>query len=172
MQEFMDFCGLDNVEVTHVADVTSTGRMRMFNHGVKVCDIARSFIDSAGAKHFAKAAVAAVEDKDPFKREPEGKTMAEKLTNLMASPNVASQKGLVEMFDSTIGRSTVLMPYGGARQTTETQASVQKLPADGYTDTASVLAFGYNPDIAKWSPYHSAAYSVVEACTKVACTGA
>ena len=90
----------------------------------------------------------------------------------MSSPNVASQKGLVEMFDSTIGRSTVLMPYGGRRQATETQVSVQKLPTDGHTDTASVMAFGYNPDIARWSPYHSAAYAVVEACTKVACTGA
>ena len=91
---------------------------------------------------------------------------------VMSSPNVASQKGLVEMFDSTVGRSTVLMPYGGSRQTTETQVSVQKLPTGGYTDTASVMAFGYNPDLAVWSPYHSAAYAVVEACTKVACAGA
>ena len=64
------------------------------------------------------------------------------------------------------------MPYGGARQATETQVSVQKLPVDGYTNTASVMAFGYNPDLALWSPYHSAAYSVVEACTKLACCGA
>jgi len=94
------------------------------------------------------------------------------MLNVMSSPNVASQKGLVEMFDSTIGRSTVLMPYGGARQATETQVSVQKLPADGFTNTASVMAFGYNPDLAVWSPYHSSAYAVVEACTKVACCGA
>ena len=94
------------------------------------------------------------------------------MLSVMASPNVASQKGLVEMFDSTIGRSTVLMPYGGKRQTTETQVSVQKLPMDQYTETASVMAFGYNPDLALWSPYHSAAYAVVEACTKVACAGA
>ena len=172
MDEFIKYCGLDNIEVTHVADVTATGRMRMFNKGVKVCDLTRKFIDSAGAKHYAKAVISAVEDKDPFKREPAGATMEEKLTSLMSSPNVASQKGLVEMFDSTIGRSTVLMPYGGQRQTTETQVSVQKLPCDGYTDTASVMAFGYNPDIAKWSPYHAAAYSVVESCTKVACSGA
>ena len=172
MDEFIKYCGLDNIEVTHVADVTATGRMRMFNKGVKVCDLTRKFIDSAGAKHYAKAAISAVEDKDPFKREPAGATMEEKLSSLMSSPNVASQKGLVEMFDSTIGRSTVLMPYGGQRQTTETQVSVQKLPCDGYTDTASVMAFGYNPDIAKWSPYHAAAYSVVESCTKVACSGA
>ena len=172
MERFKELCAIDNIEVTHVADVTGSGRMRMFNAGVKVCDLTREFIDSAGAKHYAKAAVSAVEDCDPFVREPEGSTLAERMAAVMGSPNVASQKGLVEMFDSTIGRSTVLMPYGGRRQATETQVSVQKLPTDGHTDTASVMAFGYNPDIARWSPYHSAAYAVVEACTKVACTGA
>ena len=171
-ERFMALCAADNIEVTHVADVTDTGRMRMFDAGVKVCDLSREFIDSAGAKHYAKAEILPVEDKDPFVRTPEGKTLAEKMLSVMASPNVASQKGLVEMFDSTIGRSTVLMPYGGKRQATETQVSVQKLPVDGYTDTASVMAFGYNPDLALWSPYHSAAYAVVEACTKVACAGA
>ncbi len=171
-ERFMALCGADNIEVTHVADVTDTGRMRMFDAGVKVCDLSREFIDSAGAKHYAKAEILPVEDKDPFVRTPEGKTLAEKMLSVMASPNVASQKGLVEMFDSTVGRSTVLMPYGGERQLTETQVSVQKLPVDGYTDTASVMAFGYDPDLAVWSPYHSAAYAVVEACTKVACAGA
>jgi phosphoribosylformylglycinamidine synthase len=171
-ERFEELCAIDNIEVTHVADVTASGRMRMYNGGVKVCDLTREFIDSAGAKHFAKAAINAVEDRDPFLREPAGETLAERMVSVMGSPNVASQKGLVEMFDSTIGRSTVLMPYGGRRQATETQASVQKLPADGHTDTASVMAFGYNPDLARWSPYHSAAYAVVEACTKVACTGA
>ncbi|MBO4918182.1 MAG: phosphoribosylformylglycinamidine synthase [Bacteroidales bacterium] len=171
-EKFEELCAIDNIEVTHVADVTASGRMRMYNNGVKVCDLSREFIDSAGAKHYAKAAINAVEERDPFVREPAGETLAERMVSVMGSPNVASQKGLVEMFDSTIGRSTVLMPYGGSRQTTETQASVQKLPADGHTDTASVMAFGYNPDLARWSPYHSAAYAVVEACTKVACTGA
>ena len=169
---FEELCAVDNIEVTHVADVTDSGRMRMYYSGVKVCDLSREFIDSAGAKHYAKAAIAAVEDRDPFFREPAGETLEEKMLSVMGSPNVASQKGLVEMFDSTIGRSTVLMPYGGRRQATETQSSVQKFPTDGYTDTASVMAFGYNPDLARWSPYHSAAYAVVEACTKVACTGA
>jgi phosphoribosylformylglycinamidine synthase len=169
---FKALCAADNVEVTHVADVTATGRMRMFSGGIKVCDLSRDFIDSAGARHYAKAAVGSVEDRDPFARKPEGATMEERMKSVMSSPNVASQKGLVEMFDSTIGRSTVLMPYGGRRQATETQVSVQKLPVSGYTDTASVMAFGYNPDLALWSPYHSAAYAVVEACTKVACSGA
>ena len=172
MQRFRELCALDNIEITHVADVTATGRMRMFFHGEKVCDLTREFIDSAGAPHFAKAAIAAVEKRNPFVREPAGASLEEKMLSVMASPNVASQKGLVEMFDSTIGRSTVLMPYGGKRQETETQVSVQKLPSDGFTNTASVMAFGYNPDLALWSPYHSAAYAVVEACTKVAAAGA
>ena len=168
----MELCAVDNIEVTHVANVTDTGRMRMFYGDTKVCDLTREFIDSAGAKHYAKAEILPVEDIDPFQRKPEGETLEAQMVSVMGSPNVASQKGLVEMFDSTIGRSTVLMPYGGRRQTTETQVSVQKLPMDQYTETASVMAFGYNPDLALWSPYHSAAYSVVEACTKVACAGA
>ena len=168
----MELCAVDNIEVTHVANMTDTGRMRMFYGDVKVCDLTREFIDSAGAKHYAKAAILPVEDRDPFVRVPEGETLEQQMCSVMASPNVASQKGLVEMFDSTVGRSTVLMPYGGRRQATETQVSVQKLPMDEYTETASVMAFGYNPDLAVWSPYHSAAYAVVEACTKVACAGA
>ena len=171
-ERMMELCAVDNIEVTHVANVTDTGRMRMFYGEVKVCDLTRTFIDSAGAKHYAKAAILPVEDKDPFRQKPAGETLEQKMLSVMASPNVASQKGLVEMFDSTIGRSTVLMPYGGMRQTTETQVSVQKLPMDEYTETASVMAYGYNPDLALWSPYHSSAYAVVEACTKVACAGA
>ena len=170
--EFEKYCAADNIEVTHVADVTSTGRMRMFNKGEKVCDITREFIDSAGAKHYSKACIGAVDNVDPFERQPEGDSFAEQLTDLMAQPNVASQKGLIETFDATIGRSTVIMPFGGSRQATESQVSCQKLPTAGYTDTASVMAFGYNPDIARWSPYHGAAYAVVEACTKVVASGA
>ncbi|MCR4824358.1 MAG: phosphoribosylformylglycinamidine synthase [Bacteroidales bacterium] len=168
---FEAYCGSENVEVTHVADVTDRGRMRMFYHGTSVADLSREFIDSAGAKHYAQAAIGAVEDIDPFRREPEGATLREKMVATLSDPNVASQKGLVEMFDATIGRSTVLMPYGGALQATETQVSVQKLPADGYTDTASMMAFGYDPFLSSWSPYHGAAYAVVDACTKVAASG-
>jgi len=97
--------------------------------------------------------------------------LKEKLLNNLSDANVVSQKGLIEMFDSSIGRSTVLMPYGGELQLTETQVSVQKLPTDGYTDTASMMAFGFNPVISKWSPYHGAAYSMVEACAKVVAAG-
>ena len=143
----------------------------MYNGGRLVVDLKRSFIDSAGARHYAKACIGAVEDIDPFRREVAGESLKDKLNNNLKDPNVVSQKGLIEMFDSTIGRSTVLMPYGGELQLTETQVSVQKLPTDGYTDTASIMAFGFNPVISKWSPYHGAAYSMVEACAKVVAAG-
>ena len=169
--EFMEYCHSENIEVTHVADVTDTERMRMFYSDKIVADLQRKFIDSAGAKHFAKAEIAAVEEKNPFCRKVEGETLKEKLLNNLSDANVVSQKGLIEMFDSSIGRSTVLMPYGGELQLTETQVSVQKLPTDGYTDTASMMAFGFNPVISKWSPYHGAAYSMVEACAKVVAAG-
>ena len=170
--EMIAYCQSENVEVTHVADVTDKGRMRMFNGDRLIVDLSREFIDSAGAKHYAKATVGAVEDKDPFQRTVPGDNLTDKIFHNLQDPNVTSQKGLIEMFDSTIGRSTVLMPFGGMLQTTETQVSVQKLPTDGYTDTASIMAFGYNPFIASWSPYHGAAYSVVEACAKVVAAGA
>lgn len=171
-KQFMEYCHSENIEVTHVADVTDTQRMRMFYGDKVVADLQRKFIDSAGAKHYAKAEIAAVEEKDPFRRKVEGESLKEKMVNNLSDPNVVSQKGLIEMFDSTIGRSTVLMPYGGELQLTETQVSVQKLPTDGYTNTASMMAFGFNPVISKWSPYHGAAYSMVEACAKVVAAGA
>jgi len=171
-KQFMEYCHSENIEVTHVADVTDTQRMRMFYGDKVVADLQRKFIDSAGAKHYAKAEIAAVEEKNPFRRKVEGESLKEKMVNNLSDHNVVSQKGLIEMFDSTIGRSTVLMPYGGELQLTETQVSVQKLPTDGYTNTASMMAFGFNPVISKWSPYHGAAYSMVEACAKVVAAGA
>ena len=171
-EEFMRYCREENIEAVHVADVTDTARMRMFYGDRLVVDLSREFIDSAGAKHYAEATVGAVEDRDPFRREVAGETVAERFANNLRDRNVLSQRGLIEMFDSTIGRSTVLMPFGGRTQRSETQVSVQKLPTDGYTDTASVMAFGYNPALASWSPYHGAAYAVVEAAAKVVAAGA
>lgn len=170
---FAALCREENVEVTHVAEVTDTARMRMFNGGKLVVDLKRSFIDSAGASHFASATVGTVEDKDPFAPE-EGasdENLKERIYALLRRPDVCSQKGLVEMFDSTIGRSTVLMPFGGMLQKTETQVSVQKLPTLGYTDTASIMAYGFDPYLSEWSPYHGAAYAVVSSCAKVVAAG-
>lgn len=170
-EEFKALCHSENIEVTHVAEVTDTARMRMFYGDKVVVDLTRAFIDSAGAKHYSKATIGAVEDRDPFFRDVPGKNLKERMFANLQDPNVTCQKGLIEMFDSTIGRSTVLMPFGGELQTTETQVSVQKLPVKGYTDTASMMAFGFNPDICEWSPYHGAAYSFIEACSKVVAAG-
>jgi len=167
------YCQRDNVEVTYVADVTNTGRMRLYYKGETIVDLSREFIDSAGAKHYAQATIGKVTDTMPslLGAEVEGNTLQEKWCKVLSQPNVTSQKGMIEQFDATIGRSTVLMPFGGKTQMTETQVSVQKLPADGFTNTASMMAFGYNPFLSEWSPYHGAAYAVVEAAAKVVAAG-
>ncbi len=171
-EEFVSYCESENIEVVHVADVTDTNRMRMYYKGRTIVDLSREFIDSAGALHYAQAQISKVEKVNPFVRTLEGESAKEHIVNNLSDKNVLSQKGLIEMFDATIGLSTVLMPFGGKTQRTETQVSVQKLPIlKGFTNTSSIMAFGFNPDIAEWSPYHAAAYSVVEACAKVVAAG-
>ena len=171
-EAFEKYCREENLEVTHVADVTDTNRLRMYNKGVLMVDLSREFIDSAGAKHFSDATVAAAEERNPFPSEVEGSDLKAKMVATLQDNNVVSQRGLIEMFDSTIGASTVLMPFGGRTQNSETQVSVQKLPTEGYTDTASIMAYGYNPFISSWSPYHGAAYAVIENIAKVVAAGA
>lgn len=173
MEEFVKYCHEENIEVRHVADVTDSGRMRMMRDGKVVADLKREFIDSAGAPHYAKAVIKSVELCNPFAREVEGKDLDEKFVNNLLDANVTSQRGLIEMFDSTIGASTVLMPFGGKTNGTETQVSVQKLPVGAHTThTASMMSWGFNPYIMSWSPYHGAAYSVVEAVAKAVAAGA
>lgn len=173
MEEFMKYCHEENIEVRHIADVTDSGRMRLYRNGLLVADLKRDFIDSAGAPHFAKARVAAVEEKNPFERYVPGKDFNERFISNLLDPNVTSQRGLIEMFDSTIGASTVLMPFGGKTNGSETQVSVQKFPVGPhFTNTASMMAWGFNPYISSWSPYHGAAYAVVEAIAKSVAAGA
>ena len=171
MEEFIKYCKEENLEVVHVADVTDTGSMRMFYNGNKCVDLKRSFIDSAGAIHYATVHIGEKENVNLFKREIKGETLKEKVLNNLSDNNVVSQKGLIEMFDATIGRSTVLMPFGGKYQTSETQVSVQKLPVNGYTDLASIMAYGYNPTISKLSPFHGSQYAVIESVAKVVAAG-
>ncbi len=169
-KEFMKYCAEENVEVSLVARVCEEPRLKMFYKGEKVVDIARSFIDSAGAVHKAKALIGAVEEKNPFIKEE--KALIDRVYDTLADDNVLSQKGLIEEFDSTIGRSTVLMPFGGKTQRTETQVSVQKIPVgNAFTNSASMMAFGYHPGISAWSPYHGAMYAIVEAISKVVAAG-
>lgn len=171
--EFMRYCHEENIEVRHVADVTDRGRMRLFFGEKIVADLKRDFIDSAGAPHYAKAVVGKIEPKNPLHRDIEGVGFEEKFINNLSDPNVTSQRGLIEMFDSTIGASTVLMPFGGKTYGTETQVSVQKLPVgDRFTNTASLMSWGFDPYVSEWSPYHGAAFAVVDSLAKATAAGA
>ena len=171
VEQFKVYCHEENIEVSEVAVVTKEARLVMNYRGRTIVDISRGFIDSAGADHYAKAEISPVENKNPFLK---GRAkLKDRVLRTLNDNNVVSQKGLIEMFDATIGASTVLMPFGGKYQRTESQVSVQKLPVkDHYTNTASIMSFGYNPFIAKWSPYHGAEYAIVEAISKVVAAGA
>ena len=171
VDQFIKYAEEENILVSKVATVTKEPRLVMHYKGRKIVDLSREFIDSAGANHYAKARIGAVENKNPFIKEE--KSVKERVKDTLSDDNVVSQKGLIEMFDSTIGCSTVLMPFGGKYQRSEEQVSVQKLPVkNGFTNTASIMAYGYNPFITSFSPYHGAAYAVVEACAKVVAAGA
>ncbi|MCM1475823.1 MAG: phosphoribosylformylglycinamidine synthase [Muribaculaceae bacterium] len=170
-EEFMRLCGEENIEVTHVADVTDSGRMRLYYNGEIVADLKRTFIDSAGAPHYAEATITVPETEGILNHMPQGATPRERFLNNLCEPNVTSQKGLIEMFDSTIGATTVLMPFGGRTQRSETQVSLQALPTGGKTTTGSMMAWGYNPYISSRSPYHGAAYAVTEAIAKAVAAG-
>ncbi|MDE5715127.1 MAG: phosphoribosylformylglycinamidine synthase [Anaeroplasmataceae bacterium] len=168
--QFEEYCKEENIEVSRVAVVTKEPRLVMFYHKKKLVDIHRDFIDSAGAKHYAKAHIESVENKNPFimQKQP----LRNRIIDTLTDKNVVSQKGLIEMFDASIGCSTVLMPFGGKTQRTETQVSVQKLPVkDQYTNSASILSFGYNPYLSSYSPYHGAMYAMVESISKVVAAG-
>ena len=172
-EEFERYCHEENIEVRHIANVTDTGRMRLFRRGETVADIARSFIDSAGAPRYTVAKIQAVDDRDPFARTVPGDTLRDKILNNLDDMNVTDQRGLEEMFDSSIGATTVLMPYGGKYAGTPTQVSLQKLPVGKHhTDTASIMSYGFDPYLTEWSPYHGAAWAVVDAAAKAVATGA
>ncbi len=170
--KFKKYCKEENLEVIHIADVTDDARLKMYYNNTLYVNISRKFIDSAGANHSAKCHVLAHKEGNFFERKIKNDFKEEAL-NLLKDKNVATQKGLVEMFDSTIGRSTVLMPYGGKYQLSETQVSCQKLPVGNKTTTtASVLAYGYDPYLTESSPFLGSQYAVIDACAKVVASGA
>lgn len=175
--DFVDYARAENLEVTQVAEVTAGRRLVMRWRGQAIVDISRAFLDTSGVRQTTTVAVtapspaedyfaappAAVRDKPDLK--------AAWLANL-ADLNVASQKGLAERFDSSIGAATVLMPFGGDRQATPAEGAVAKLPVlAGETTAGTIMTYGYNPQIGKWSPFHGAVYAVVEAVTKVVALG-
>ncbi len=173
VKQFIDYCKEENIEAVEIAKVTANRRLVMIYKGEKIVDLSRDFIDTNGCVQNTEIAVSKIKNKTPFKRAIKGESERDKLLNNMSDLNVASQKGLVEMFDSTIGSNTVLMPFGGKYQLTETQACVAKIPVlKGDTNTASVMTYGFNPYISTWSPFHGAAYAVLDSIAKVVACGA
>jgi len=169
---FLHHCHQENIEATVMAHVTNNNRLIMTWRGKEIVNISRHFINTNGVRQKMSVVVTNPKSDVLKKGIAIGKDMEHKIVNHLADLNIASQKGLIEMFDSTIGASTVLMPFGGKYQLTETQAGVQKLPVrHGFTDTASILAFGYNPYIAEKSPFHGAIYAILESVAKVVAVG-
>ena len=170
--EFLSLAARENLEAVVVANVTDNNRLVMYRDGKKVVDLDRDFINSAGVRQRARVCVGAADrKKDPFRVERQEDFRAAFLNNLKEL-NHASQQGLKEMFDSTIGATTVLLPYGGRYQKTESIASVQKIPLEkGETETCSVLTYGYQPKIASYSPYHGAQFAITESMAKIVCCG-
>ncbi|EPU03148.1 phosphoribosylformylglycinamidine synthase, partial [Streptococcus agalactiae STIR-CD-09] len=170
---FIEACNKENIDAVVVATVTEKPNLVMTWNGETIVDLERRFLDTNGVRVVVDAKVV---DKDltvPEARTTSAETLEADTLKVLSDLNHASQKGLQTIFDSSVGRSTVNHPIGGRYQITPTESSVQKLPVQhGVTRTASVMAQGYNPYIAEWSPYHGAAYAVIEATARLIATGA
>ena len=173
---FIELAGLENLQATHVATVTDTGYLRMFWNGKAIVDLNRAFLDTNGKKQQTNIHVPKVDEENTFfnngKIKADGETISDKFDSVLSDLNICSQKGLVEKFDNTIGSNTVLLPFGGKYQRTPIQGMVAKIPVlGGKTTTSSIMTFGYNPKIGKWSPFHGALYAVVESICKLVAVG-
>jgi len=173
VDKFLELSDVENLEAVEVAVVTEEKRLVINWRGTSIVDLSRDFLDTNGVTGYMDIEVEAPNSESPMETSNvTGTTLKEKVMDRVSSLNVSSQKGLMEMFDSTIGTGTVLMPFGGKYQLTPTEGSVHKIPLlEGATDTASAITWGYNPLITKWSPYHGGAYAVVESLAKIVAMG-
>ncbi|MBR3311375.1 MAG: phosphoribosylformylglycinamidine synthase [Solobacterium sp.] len=167
-ERFMKLADAENLESTIVAEVREEPRMIMVLDGHEIVNISREFLNSNGAKKYTNVYVP-----EPFVSEPENEwTLTEKFEGLAEDLNIASQKGLVERFDSTIGAGTVLMPFGGKWQLTPEQVMAAKIPVlDGETDTVSLMSWGFDPYLSEQSPYHGALTAVISSLAKIIAAG-
>ena len=175
VEKFENLARKENLESTVVAEVTDENRLEMTWRGDKIVDLSRDFLNTNGVVQHAAVEIEAVGDDEYRTQVPsalEKMTNAEALKANLSRLEVCSQKGLVERFDSSIGASTVLMPYAGKYQLTPEEAMVAKIPLiKGETDTATVMAYGFIPKVSRWSPFHSAAFAVTESLAKLAAVG-
>lgn len=173
VDDFVAACNKENIDAVVVATVTEKPNLVMHWNGETIVDLERRFLDTNGVRVVVDAKVVDKDVKLPEERQTSAETLEADTLEVLADLNHASQKGLQTIFDSSVGRSTVNHPLGGRYQITPTEASVQKLPVQhGVTTTASVMAQGFNPYIAEWSPYHGAAYAVIEATARLVAAGA
>jgi len=173
VDQFLKYAAEENLEAVPVAVVTDSPRLVMHWRGRTIVDISRAFLNTNGAHLEAKVEVEMPDRaSSPFERKDDAFDVREKWLGTLADLNVCSQKGLVEMFDSSIGAGTVTMPYGGYRQMTETQTMIAKLPVlNGSTDTVTMMSYGFDPYLSKWSPYHGAVYAVADSVAKITASG-
>ncbi len=180
-EAFLGYAAEENLEAVPVAVVTEEPRLILKWRGKEIVNIKRAFLNTNGAHQETGVKVDIPDEKENYFRRIAGKGVADELEKgdvkaawltLLKDLNVCSQKGLVEMFDSSIGAASVLMPYGGKYQLTETQAMVAKLPVlKGKTDTVTMMSYGFDPYLSSWSPYHGAIYAVTESMAKIVANG-
>ena len=173
VEKFLGFANEENLEAVPVAVVTKEPRLVLSWRGKEVVNISRAFLDTNGA-HQETTVEVEIPNKEGnlFEERPGVADVREKWLSTLADLNVCSQKGLVEMFDSSIGAGSVLMPYGGKNQLTETQAMVAKVPVqNGTTNTVTMMSYGFDPYLSSWSPYHGAAYAVTESVARIVAAG-
>lgn len=177
LKAFMDAADEENLEATVVAEVSKDPRLVMYWRGEKIVDLSRAFLDTNGISQKADVEVEATTAPSPFNEIPEQvqglSSIKDRWLRNLDRLNVCSQEGLGERFDGTIGRGTVIMPFGGKRQLTQSEGMAARIPVlGGKTTAASVMAAGYNPNVACWSPYHGGMYAVVESVCRAAALGA
>ncbi|MBQ3620535.1 MAG: phosphoribosylformylglycinamidine synthase [Methanosarcinaceae archaeon] len=176
-KEFIRLAEAENLEAYRVAEVIEEPRLVICLNDQKVVDISRAFIDTCGVRQRTDVVIGQSDPENPFEvRGRDGQLLTqltkEAVLETLSDMNVASQKGLAEMFDASIGSTTVMMPFGGRMQLTPTQASVQKIPVlDGKTTTCSILAYGYDPAVMKYSCFAGAMYSVLSSMAKTVAVG-
>ena len=172
VEEFLGYAKEENLEAVEVAVVTESPRLVLIWRGKEIVNISRAFLDTNGAHQETDVYVEIPSKKDSFFKREEVADVKEKWLETLKDLNCCSQKGLVEMFDSSIGAGSVLMPYGGKYQLTETQAMVAKLPVlKGKTDTVTMMSYGFDPYLSSWSPYHGAVYAVLESVSRIVAGG-
>lgn len=172
LDEFLGYCIEENVDAYQVAVVTEEPRLVINFNGEKIVDLSREFLDTNGIKQSQTVIINSDEGKNnPFEENANLEVTKENILNHFSKLENNIQKGLAQKFDMTVGRSTVLMPFGGKYQLTEAPASVQKLPARGFTKTASAMGVGYIPNLASYSPFLGGLYSVIEALARLVATG-